>query len=189
MDPNPVELFLHIAGVIAVFVGYGILALGTVALRRAARIEDVRAIASALTFGRRVGFEHISVIDVIVVAGVLVIAVTGLDMARYTGDWRSGWVEVAVVTFLLLAPVGPFVINPRLHAIAGAVRGEAEGDIPLALRIRLSDQVLTTALRASLAVLVGLVFLMTVKPSLFWSIFAILIALAVGTLSAAVGKR
>jgi len=94
MDPNPVELFLHIAGVIAVFVGYGILALGTVALRRAARIEDVRAIASALTFGRRVGFEHISVIDVIVVAGVLVIAVTGLDMARYPGDWRSGWLRL-----------------------------------------------------------------------------------------------
>ncbi len=189
MDPNPVELFLHIAGVIAVFVGYGTLVLGTVALRRATRIEDVRVIASALTLGRRVGFEHISVVDVIVVAGVLLIAVTGLDMARYTGDWRSGWVEVAVATFLLLAPVGPFVINPRLHAITRAASDEAAGDVPLALRRLLSDQVLTIALRASLAVLIGLVFLMAVKPSLFGSIVAILVAVVVGTLSAAFGKR
>ena len=189
MDPNPVELFFHIAGVIAVFVGYGTLVLGTIALRRATRIEDVRAIASALTFGRRVGFEHISVVDVIAVAGVLLIAVTGLDMARYTGDWRSGWVQVAIATFILLAPVGPFVINPRLHAITRAANIETSGDVPVALRRLLTDQVLTVALHASLAVLFGLVFLMAVKPSLFGSVAAILAALVVGALSAAFEKR
>ena len=188
MDPNPVELFLHIAGVIAVFVSYGTLVLGTIALRRATRIEDVRAIASGLTFGRRVGFEDISVIDVVAVAGVLLIAVTGLDMARYTGDWRSGWVQVAVATFVLLAPVGPFVINPRLHAITRAASVEMAGDIPVALRSLVADQVLTVALRASLAVLLGLVFLMAVKPSLFGSVAAILVAVVAGSLSAAFGK-
>lgn len=170
------------------FIGYGTLVLGTIALRLATRIEDVRAIASALTWGRRVGFEHISVIDVIAVGGVLLIAVTGLDMARYTGDWRSGWVQVAVATFLLLAPVGPFVINPRLHAITQAAGVETRGDVPLALQSLLSDQVLTIALRASLAVFLGLVFLMAVKPTSFGSIVTILVALAVGTLSARLGR-
>lgn len=189
MDANPVELFLHIVGVIAMFVGYGTVVLGTIALRRATRVEDVKAIANALTYGRRVGLEHISVIDVVAVAGVLVIAVTGLDMARYTGDWRMGWVQVAVATFVLLAPVGPFVINPRLHAITRAASLETSGDVPLGLHGLLTDRVLTIAVRTSLAVLVGLVFLMAVKPSLLGSIAAILVAVVAGTISGALGKK
>jgi hypothetical protein len=189
VDPNPVELFLHITGVIGMFMGYGALVLGTIALRRATRLEDVRAIANAMTYGRRVGFEHVSVIDALVVASVLVIAATGLDMARYTGDWRSGWVEVAIATFLVMAPIGPLVINPRLHAVARAASGEAVGKVPGQLDNLLRDTVLTIALRASLAVLVGLVFLMAVKPSLLWSVLVILLALVVGFAAAATGKR
>lgn len=189
MEPNPVELFLHITGVSGMFVGYGALVLGTVAIRRATRLEDVRAIANAMTYGRRVGFEHISAIDVLVVTSVLVIAGTGLDMARYTGDWRSGWVEVAIATFLVMAPLGPFVINPRLHAVARAANGEAVGEVPGQLHNLLHDTVLTFALRASMAVLVGLVFLMTVKPSLLWSVLVVLLAVVVGFATAATGKR
>jgi len=189
MEPNPVELFVHITGVIGMFIGYGALVLGTIALRRATRLEDVRAIANAMTYGRRVGFEHVSVIDALVVASVLVIAATGLDMARYMGDWTSGWVEVAIATFLVMAPIGPLVINPRLHAVARAASGEAVGEVPGQLENLLRDSVLTIALRASLAVLVGLVFLMAVKPSLLWSVFVILLALVVGFAAAAMGKR
>jgi hypothetical protein len=94
VEPNPFELFLHITGVIGMFIGYGALVLGTIALRRATRVEDVRAIANAMTYGREIGFEHVSVIDALVVTSVLVIAATGLDMARYTGDWRSGWLRL-----------------------------------------------------------------------------------------------
>jgi hypothetical protein len=103
--------FLHILGVIGVFVGYGALLLATTALGRARKIEEVRVIAGALTAGRRIGFEQISVINVIVVVAVLLVGITGLDMARYTGDWHSGWVPVAIVSLLLLAPVGPLIIN------------------------------------------------------------------------------
>jgi hypothetical protein len=189
VEPNPFELFLHITGVIGMFIGYGALVLGTIALRRATRLEQVRAIATALTYGRRIGFEHVSVIDALVVASVLVIAFTGLDMARYTGDWRSGWVEVAIATFLVMAPIGPLVINPRLHAVALAAGGEAMGEVPIQLDSLLRDAVLTMALRVSLAVLVGLAFLMTVKPSLLWSVLAILLALMVGLAASATGKR
>lgn len=188
MEPNPIELFLHIIGVIGMFVGYGALVLGTIALRRANRLEDVRVIASALTVGRRIGIEHVSVIDAIVVASVLLIGATGLDMARYTGDWRSGWVDVAIVTLLLLAPVGPFVINPRLHAIANSAARQAPNELSAMLRNRLSDPVLTVALRTSAAILVGLVFLMTVKPSLLWSVVAIVLATSIGAVSAAIDR-
>ena len=179
-EPNSVELFLHIAGVIGMFVGYGALVLGTVALQRARTVDEVRTLAAVLTRGRRIGFEHISVIDVIVVASVLLIAVTGLHMASYTGDWRSGWAEVAIATFVLLAPIGPLVINPRLHAISRIANEASPDEVTDRLRARLTDRILIGSLRGSFAVLVGLVFLMAVKPALGWSVVVVILAVAVG---------
>lgn len=182
MDPSPVELFIHIVGVIGMFVGFGTLLLGVLFLGRARDIGEARAIARALTLGRQIGLEHVSVIDAIVVASVLLIAATGLHMAIYTGDWRSGWVKVAMGTFILLAPVGPLVINPRLHAVARATEGDQAG-LEM-FRSRLKDPWLSISLRAAFAVLVGLVFLMAVKPSLVLSGLLVLGAALIGATSA-----
>jgi hypothetical protein len=180
MKVGDVELFLHIFGVISVFVGFGTLLLATTALTRASRVEQVRAITTPLIAGRRVGFEHISVIDVIVVAGVLLIASTGLAMARSDNYVWSSWVEVATASFLLLAPVGPLVINPRLHALAGEAARQPDGPLTGSLRARIDDPVLALAMRCSAALLVGIVFLMTTKPTSLVSVVVILVALTVG---------
>lgn len=179
-EPNSVELFLHIAGVIGMFIGYGALVLGTVALRRGRTVDEVRTLAAVLTSGRRIGFEHISVIDAIVVASVLLIAVTGIHMASYTGDWRFGWAEVAIVTLVLLAPIGPLVINPRLHAISRIANEASQDEVTSRIMARLGDPVLSGSLRGSFAALVGIVFLMAVKPTLEWSTFVIVLAVAMG---------
>lgn len=181
MDPNPVELFIHIVGVIGVFIGFGTLLLGVLFLGRARDIDEARAVARALTLGRRIGLEYVSVIDAIVVGSVLLIAATGLHMASYTGDWRSGWVKVAIATFMLLAPVGPLVINPRLHAVARATQGD-QASLET-YRSRLRDPWLSISLRTAFGVLVGLVFLMAVKPSLILSGVAILAAALIGAMS------
>lgn len=189
MDPNPVELFLHIAGVIGVFVGYGTLLLGLHALGRVKSIDDARTLIRLLTAGRRIGFEQVSLIDAIVVVGVLLIAVTGLHMAVYTGDWTSGWARVAIAAFVILAPVGPLLINPRLHAIAKAAE-PASSATPLAeLRPLVRDPALMMSLRASLGLLVAIVFLMTVKPSLEASALIVMIGTAIGAASGLFARR
>ena len=182
MEPNPIELFLHICGAIGVFAGFVTLVLGVTALRRATRSEHVSAIASALTFGRRIGFEHISVIDVIVVVSVVLVGLTGLHMARYTGDWKSGWARVAIASLALLAPFGPLVVNRRLHRIAKAAGQEQPGPVSQALAFRLNDLILTVTLRGSVGVLVGIVFLMTVKPPLLWALAVVVAALIFGVI-------
>jgi hypothetical protein len=187
-EPDPVELFLHIAGVTGMFVGYGVLVLGLVAMRKAQTLDEVRAFASALTYGRRIGFEHVSVIDAIVVVSVLVIGFTGIHMAAYTGDWRLGWNQVAIASFVLLAPVGPLFINPRLHSIAKLAASLPADQNMDSVGIRLRDGVLNVSMRCSLAILVALVFLMAVKPALEGSIAAVAVALLIGGLSAAVDR-
>lgn len=188
MDPNPVELFLHVVGVIGMFTGFGTLLLGVTVLGRTTDINDARAIGRALTVGRRIGLEYVSVIDGIVVVSVLLIGATGLHMAVYTGDWQSAWVKVAIGTFILLAPVGILVINPRLHAVVRAT----EGDRPSLeeFRSRVRDPVLAATLQGELAVLVGLVFLMAVKPA-SWILCGLIIigAAGVGAASAVLRRR
>lgn len=180
MSRYSVDVFIHVMGAIAVFVGYGSLLLAVTAMRRATRSAQVRAITSTLLATRRIGLERISAIDVIVIAGVLMIAVTGLDMALAFQLLRAPWVDVAIGSFLLLAPIGPLVINPRLHGIADAADLEAGDPISNALRTRTRDPLLAVALGGSLGILVGLIFLMTTKPALGVSLVAIAIAVGAG---------
>jgi hypothetical protein len=104
-------------------------------------------------------------------------------MARANNYVWSSWVEIATASFILLAPVGPFVINLRLHVIAEQAEREADGPLPASLRDRIRDPVLTLAMRSSVAVLIGLVFLMTTKPTLMASIVVILSAVVIGAAS------
>jgi hypothetical protein len=175
-----IELFIHLVGVISVFIGFGTLLLATFALGRASRVEQVRAIMTPLVAGRRIGPEQISLIDVLVIAGVLLIAASGIAMARANDYLLSSWVEVATVSFLLMAPVGPFVINPRLHGIAEESQRNTDGPIPAALRSRIQDRVLALAMRCTVSVLLGLVFLMATKPSLAASIGVMLTVVVFG---------
>jgi hypothetical protein len=168
-----VEVFLHVMGAILVFVAYGSLLPTVAAMRRATRSEQLRAIASTLLASRRIGRERISAIDVVVIGGVVLIAVTGLDMALSLQLIRAPWIDVAIGSFLLLAPVGPLVINPRLHRISDASELEPNGPVSTALHMRIRDPILTIALGGSLGILVGVVFLMTTKPQLGTSIAAV----------------
>lgn len=101
-------------------------------------------------------------------------------MARTTGVLRSGWVDVAIATFLFFGPVVPLVIDPRLHRIAKLADGVTDGPLSEALRASIHDHVMTAALRTLITVLVGLVFLMTNKPSLTGSVTVVMTALAAG---------
>jgi hypothetical protein len=178
MTRYSVDIFLHVMGAITVFLGYGSLLLAVTAARRATRSEQVQAITSTLLATRKIGLERISVIDVIVIAGVLMIAVTGADMALSLQIIRAPWIDVAIGSFILLAPLGPLVINPRLHQIADAADLAPSGPISSGLRMRVRDPLLTVALGGSFGLLIGLVFLMTTKPTL--SIALTAIAVAVG---------
>jgi hypothetical protein len=180
MSRYSVDVFIHVLGAIAVFVGYATLLFAVAAMRRATRSEQVKAITSTLLATRRVGLERVSAIDVIVIAGVLMIAVTGLDMALTFQLLRAPWIDVAVGSFLVLAPLGPLLINPRLHRIADAADGEASGPISNALRARTRDTLLVAAMGGSTGILIGLVFLMTNKPALIMSLAAVAVCAGAG---------
>lgn len=178
-----IVLFLHVTGAVLVFAGIGILIFGTVALRGAKSVEHVRALARPLVAGRRVGFEHISVIDVVTVAGILIVAASGLYLGLAVWGWQSGWVKVAIVSFALMAPIGPAIINPRLLAIASSAEQLPNGPVEQSLRRLIVDPMLGIPLQALAFWLLGLVFLMTNKPAFGESVGVMCAALLVGVAS------
>jgi Predicted integral membrane protein (DUF2269) len=172
MDPTlyRLALFAHILGMIGFFMALGVYVFGLAALRQARRVEQVRAIC-----------RMIFLTDAVAVVGILLLAATGLSMALTTWNVRIGWIAVAIVTFVLIAPIGPLIVERRLHTIERLAQAAAEGPMPDALARRISGPVIGAALAVLIALLLGIVFLMTTKPvSVADAILAMLIALAVG---------
>ena len=179
MSGYAILLFLHVSGAILIFTGIATLIFGVAAMRLASNVDQVRAIARPMLVGRKIGLEHISVIDVFTIVGIVLTAATGLYMATNWGFGR-GWVEVAIASFALMAPVGPLVINPRLQTIGRAADATTSGPLDGSLLSRTHDPLLAAALLSLTAWLLGIVFLMTTKPELAAAVVAMVVALGLG---------
>lgn len=167
-----IALFAHVSGAIGVFVGVGVWLFGVLGWRLAQQVEQARLIAHLITIAGN-----------LVVGSLVLLIIAGLYMALTTWGLVVPWLDVATVSFLLLAPLGVFLIDRRVKAIATQTRAEPDGPLSATLASRLSDPVIGIGLRIYLAVLFGIVFLMTTKPPLTDSIIVIGTALIVGALA------
>ncbi len=169
MSTYTIMLFVHILGVIAVFIGVGVWLFAVAALRRAQQVAQVRALA-----GLTVASGNVTV------GGVLLLALGGFYMALTAWGVQAAWIIVATISFALLAPFGAFVLDPRIRALAKVAAKTPDGPLPAALAARTRDPILGIGLSLYVAVLVGIVFLMTNKPILLVSILAMGVAAALG---------
>ena len=173
MNLYSIALFLHVCGDVGIFIGLGAQMLSLTALRRVQSVEQVRAIAWL-----------IPVSDLIGVSSALLTIAAGLYMTLTVWGLQTGWITVALASLLLLLPpVIGGVIEPRTRAIVTMAREAPDGLLPEALDRRIHDPVLGTALQTMAALVFGLVFLMTIKPSLVDSIIVMTVALALGLVS------
>jgi Predicted integral membrane protein (DUF2269) len=178
MSIYPIVLFLHVCGATGYFVGMGTWLFGLSALRRAQRVEQVRALTNLA--GRLGPLFGIS---------VLLILATGLYMALTAWSLQTGWIAVALVSLILIAPLGTAIIESRRRVIARLAREVSDGPLPQSLVQRIHDPILGTALQTVAALLLGIVFLMTTKPSLSGSLLVMAVALALGLASGALVSR
>ena len=172
MSIYTIVLFLHVIGAIGYFVGMGTWLFVLAALRRAQRVEQVRALTNIA--GRVGPLFGIS---------VLLILATGLYMAITAWGFQTGWIPVALISLILIAPLGTAFIEPRRRSIARLAQEVPDGPLPQALEKRIHDPILGTALVTVTILLLGIVFLMTNKPSLPGSLIVMGVALVLGLAS------
>lgn len=172
MSPYSLALFAHLIGVIGVFAGLGTWLFSAVVLWRATRVEQVRLISGPTVVAGN-----------IVVGSILLLAAAGIYMAVTVWGAQASWIIVATVAFVLLAPVGALVIDPRVRAIAKMAAEAPDGPLPDALDAHTHDPLLFIGLHTYVLYLVGIVALMTTKPSLGVSVLVMVVALALGLIS------
>jgi hypothetical protein len=178
MNIYTIVLFLHVSGAIGYFVGMGTWLFVLAALRRAQRVEQVRALTNIA--GRVGPLFGIS---------VLLILATGLYMAITAWGFQTGWIPVALVSLILIAPLGTVFIEPRRRAIARLAQEAPDGPLPQALEQSIHDPLLLSALLTVAILLLGIVFLMTNKPSLPGSLIVMAVALVLGLASSSLAFR
>lgn len=178
MSAYTIALFFHVSGAIGYFVAMGIWLVGLAGIRRARRVEQVRVLTDLV--GRIGPLFGIS---------VLLILVSGLYMAITAWGLLTAWIAVALVSLVLIAPLGTAAIEPRRRAIARLAEATPDGPLSEALARRTHDPVLLTALQTVTALLLGIVFLMTNKPELTGALLTMAIALVVGLASGVLVSR
>jgi hypothetical protein len=169
---------LHVVGAIGYFLGIGTWLFVLVGLRRAQRVEQVRA------------FIHlIGLSGPLSGIGALFILATGLYMVLTAWSLSTGWILVALISLILMASSGAALIEPRRRAIDRLAREAPDGPLPQPLELRTHDPVLLTALQTIGALLLGMVFLMTTKPDLVGSLIVVGVALLLGLASGVLVSR
>src|SRR5262249_57852346 len=114
-------LFTHVVGAIGTFIGVSVWLFAAMALWRAQSVGQVRALSGLIQPS-----------GVLAIVSILLLGVAGFYMAITVWGERASWIIVATITFLLLAPFGAFVIDPRLRALARAAAAAPDGPLPTA---------------------------------------------------------
>ena len=167
MSLYSISLFLHIVGALAIFAAFGLEWAGLHNLRRASTVEQVREWVRLLGAPRFVGGP-----------AALTLLVTGIHMSatRWGGQ---GWIVVGFGGMVVMAVTGVVLSGRRVGAIARALPAE-EGPISTTLARLLRDPVLALSLGIRAGLLLGVVFVMSTKPSVAGALTALGVALALG---------
>lgn len=168
-----IMLFLHVSSAICLFIGMGIWLFGITAIARATRVEQVRTIADLMLMAR-----------LVVPVSAFLVIVAGLTMALTVWGLQTSWIAVALGGLILIGPIGTWVIDPKVRTIGALAQTLPDGPMPSALAARTHDGVVRIALHTTIALLFGIIFLMTTKPLLTSAIGAMLIAACLGVASA-----
>lgn len=159
-------LFLHIIGAILLFATLTVEGVGLRDARRAASLEHLRRSAGIAELTRLVGPA----------SGVLIL-VPGLYMVATTWGWVP-WVLIGLATWIFVAVLA--TVNGIRLASIGRAAGADSNQFSSELAARVRDPLLLASWRLRAALVLGVVFLMTVKPSLVGALLTVAFVAVVG---------
>jgi len=170
-----ISLFLHIVGALGIFASLAVEQASLANLRRASTTGQAREWLSLLRALQRIQAPS-----------ALTLLVTGLYMM--TVSWRhQTWAGLGLAGMVLMAIVGATVTGRRMKAI-GRSMVAGDGPIPAVLRERFEDPALRMSASVRVALALGIVFNMSVKPATGGAVAALVIAAALGVLAAQVSR-
>lgn len=173
-----IALFLHLVGVALLIGAVTTTVLATLRAQTASSVSEIRLLTSVM-----------KKIDYVIGPAMLLIFANGLYMVSRHGDdgsirWTSGWVDVALVIFLVMAALGPTAEAGHAKRLLAAASQAPDGPVSASLdklrRTRVPMYVSSFGVWQILAFL----FLMTDKPGLTGSLATCAVAAAASAATA-----
>lgn len=171
-------LCVHVLGAIGLFSAVSLVLVAYVRMRRAATLEQVRDWAAAAQLAGR-GIPFIS----------LVLLAPAVYMVIVAWGFTTPWVLAAFITVVALAILGATVGARTIERIVATAKAASPGHIPDELRAQLTAPLLWLTEATRLTLLVGIVFLMTVKPDALLSLLVLVSMLILGIILGALSRR
>lgn len=170
-------LFLHIIGAIIMFVAVGITLTAMVSMIHAKKVETMQTWAVLAVR-----------MDGLLPFSVILILVPGLYLVFTAWGWSLAWVNVSLLTLIIMTVMGPAINLRRLKNILSAIEAEAANRSvpPSSLMEKAKDRVLWNSVSIMTMLAFGIVFLMTVKVGLVGSIITIVVSVLLGFAAAKV---
>ncbi len=166
MSLYSIALFLHIVGALGLFAALGLEWTSLRQLRRATTVEQARAWFDVLGLVRRIG-----------PAALAAILLSGFYLMATEWGWTA-WIGVALVGMGVLAALG--ALNGVPLAALGRELTTHQGTLAVPVRQRLQNPRFVASIQTRVALVLGIVFLMTVKPDLGGSLLTIGLAVVLG---------
>ena len=170
MNTYSIALFLHILGALGFFIAIGVEWMSLRHLRRATRVEQVQEWLRISNEMARLGMIAMLVL---LAAGIYMMAITWGDVA---------WIIVALGSLVPMSVFATAVTRPRMAAIQQYAAAE-HGTISLTSYQLLHHPLLWISMQIRVAIALGIVFLMTVKPGWSGSLLTVGLAILLGLAS------
>jgi len=175
MNTYPIVVFLHLVGMVGLFIGYGLEWTASTLLRGAKTAGEARSWLRIYRLSLPVSGP-----------GLLLLILTGGYMAGVGHLGPAGWVMGAWIGIAVALIIGFGLLLPRLKKVRAALPAEGTAALSGEALGRVQDPVLTTLIRARVMLALGIVYLMTAKPAdLATALIVLVVALALGALGAA----
>ena len=161
-----IALFLHVTGALLLFAAMAIEWLFVINIRKATAIENIKK-----------SFFNYAKLKAIGSIAIFLILIPGIYMTALV--WKNAsWILIAFIGMILLAVIGGALTGRKMKGIKKVVSNE--NNISAELRSLINDNSLILSLKIRTAVLMGIIYLMTVKPDLTGSILTIIISVILG---------
>ncbi|HEV7966658.1 MAG TPA: hypothetical protein VGP19_03750 [Candidatus Acidoferrales bacterium] len=169
MTLYPAVLFAHVVSALGIVAALSLEAVALMRLRRATSASEAR-----------LWLEFAPGLPALTMASFLLMLVSGIFLTTQMSGWMLAWPRVAMGALILIGPLGA-AAGRRMRAIRLACGARSPNESDLIAKVR--DPFLKFSVNIRIAVVIGIVLLMTAKPGLRQSLGIVVSSVFVGWVS------
>ncbi len=168
-------LFVHVVSALGVFAALSLEAVALLHLRRATSASEAR-----------LWLEFAPGLPFLAIGSLMLLLLSGFFMTTQMSGWTLAWPRAAMGALILIGPLGA-VTGRRMRAIRIASAANKPNGSELMGKLR--DPILIFSMNMRIALVLGIVLLMTAKPELRQSLGIVVSSVFLGLISTVFWRR